>query len=249
MEWSASGVVLTARPHGENAVIAELFTRHHGRHLGLVRGGRSRRLRPLLQTGNTVSATWRARLADHLGTFVLEAEIFRAAAVMDDPATLAALSSVCSLAGLVPERQSYEPLYDALVVVLDSLGDNKIWPALVVRWELGLLEMLGYGLDLSRCAGTGATENLVFVSPKSGRAVSAGAGAVYKDKLLALPSFLLGPGATKTPDKNAVMDGFKLTGYFLARHVFQPRGLAMPDARTRMMEYLSTTRGNRSAGG
>ncbi len=243
MEWSQTGVVLSARPHGETSAIVELFTRDRGRHLGLVRGGRGRRLRAVLQIGNSVNATWRARLEDHLGTYTLEAETYRAAKLIDDPLELEGLSNLCALAGLLPERHPYEQLYDATVLVLEALETEHIWPALMVRWEMGLLEVLGFVLDLTKCAGTGATENLIYVSPKSGRAVSAKAGEPYKDRLLNLPQFLVnGAGGLEelaSPTPKDVLDGFALTGFFLNLHVFDPRGLKAPLARGRMIERIS----------
>lgn len=239
MEWQNKGVVLSVEPHGETSAIISLFTRDYGRHMGLVRGGRSRRLRAVLQTGNSVLATWRARLEDHLGAFTLEPDLFRAAGVIDDALKLNALSSLCALAGLLPERHPYQPLHDAFLLVLDALDDDDLWPALAVRWEMGLLETLGFGLDLLECAGTGTRDNLIYVSPKSGRAVSAEAGEPYKEKLLALPGFLSHDGARASGvERQDVLDGFVLTGYFLDQHVFQPRGLKVPQARGRMLERL-----------
>src|SRR5690606_18447424 len=172
MEWSEEGVVLVTRRHGESSVILELFTRDRGRHLGPVRGGRSRRLRSALQPGNTVIATWRARLDEHLGNYTVEPAVQRAAMVIDHGLKLAGLSTLTAMAQLIPEREAHERLFDAFQIVLDAFEDDAIWPALLVRWELGLLEELGFGLDLGTCAATGSQRDLVYVSPKSGRAVS-----------------------------------------------------------------------------
>ena len=228
MEWSDEGVILGVRPHGETGAVLELFTRAHGRHLGLVHGGRSRKLRPVLQTGNHVDATWKARLADNLGHFTLELRKGFAAGVMDDAAALAALTSIAALTRLLPERDPHPNLYEVTLFVLGFLDERAVWPALVVRWELALLEELGFGLDLASCAATGKTTDLVYVSPKSGRAVSAEAGEPYKDRLLALPAFLRA-GATGAVTEEDLRAGFALTGHFLDARVLRPRDMA--DAR------------------
>ena len=177
MQWSDEGIVLSSRAHGETSAIAELLTRDHGRHLGLVRGGRSKRLRPVLQAGNLVQASWRARLSEHLGSYTLELEEAYAARIFDERAALAGLNTLSALARLLPEREPHAPLYDATRVVLSALSEGDHWPALLVRWEMGLLNELGFGLDLDACAATGETDDLVYVSPKTGRAVSRKAGA------------------------------------------------------------------------
>ncbi|MDP9137671.1 MAG: DNA repair protein RecO [Pseudomonadota bacterium] len=236
MQWSEEGIVLGARRHGETAVVLELLTPRHGRSLGLVRGGRSRALRVVLQPGNSVLATWRARLEEHLGLYVVEPGTLRAAGLIDSPFKLAGLTTMMALSGLLPEREPHPRLYEATFLVLERLTDDAIWPALLVRWELGLLEELGFGLDLARCAATGTTEALCYVSPRTGRAVSNGAGEAYRDKLLRLPGFLL--DAARTPDRAQVRDGFALTGHFLERHLLAPRGLAMPEARSRILARL-----------
>ena len=237
MEWSDEGVILSVRPHGETGAVRELFTRAHGRHLGLVHGGRSRKLRPILQTGNHIDATWKARLSDHLGHFAIELRRGFAAVVMDDAAALAALTSLAALSRLLPERDPHPNLYEVTLFVLGFLDERSVWPALLVRWELALLEELGFGLDLASCAATGQTNELVYVSPKSGRAVSAAAGEPYKGRLLSLPAFLRrGPAGDVTLED--VRAGFALTGHFLAARVFRPRDLAMPQARLRLLSYL-----------
>jgi DNA repair protein RecO (recombination protein O) len=237
MQWSDEGVILSVRPHGETGAVLELFTRGHGRHLGLVHGGRSRKLRPILQVGNHIDATWKARLADNLGHFAVELRRGFAAHVMEDAAALAALTSMAELARLLPERDPHPNLYEVTLFVLGFLDERQAWPALVVRWELVLLDELGFGLDLASCAATGATSDLVYVSPKSGRAVSAEAGAPYKDRLLALPAFLRGstPGSVTPEDVRA---GFALTGHFLTARVLGPRDLGLSDARGRLLSYL-----------
>jgi DNA repair protein RecO (recombination protein O) len=237
MQWSDEGVVLGVRPHGEAAAVLELFTRRHGRHLGLVHGGRSRRLRPVLQVGNHVDAGWKARLVDNLGHFTLELRKGFAAMLMEDAAALAAMTSMAALARLLPERDPHPNLFEVTLFVLGFLDDRAVWPALIVRWELALLEEMGFGLDLASCAATGTNADLIYVSPKSGRAVSTGAGEPYKDRLLTLPAFLRAgaPGHVSSADVEA---GLALTGHFLETRLLTPQGLRMPDARVRLLTYL-----------
>jgi len=237
MDWSDEGIFLSAKPLGEANAVAELFTLGHGRHLGLVRGGRSRRLRPLLQSGNRLRVTWRARLSEHLGGFNLEPIDAHAARVLDDASALAAIGSLAGLARLLPERDPHPALYAASLNVLSAFDDPKLWPALLVRWELQLLQELGFGLDLSECAATGDEAELVYVSPRSGRAVSREAGRPYEGKLLKLPAFLRENAATV--DASDLVAGFALTGHFLERDVLTPHGLAMPQARGRLVELLT----------
>jgi DNA repair protein RecO (recombination protein O) len=238
MQWSEEAVVLAVRRHGETSAIADVLTRAHGRHLGLVRGGRSRKSRPVLQPGNLVLASWRARLEDQLGTFTVEPVEMRAAGLMSDPFKLAGLSTLTGLSQVLPEREPHPRLYDALAVALAALDDDAVWPAVLVRYELGLLDELGFGLDLTCCAATGATDDLAYVSPRSGRAVSAAAGAPYRDRLFALPAFLRQPDAGP-PMPHEVVAGLRLTGHFLHRHVLQPRDLAAPGARALVIERLA----------
>jgi DNA repair protein RecO (recombination protein O) len=238
MEWKDEGIVLAVRRHGETSAIVEILTATHGRSLGLVRGGRSRQLRPILQPGNIVLATWRARLEEHLGNFALEPLELKAGLLIDEAMQLAALTTLTAEAQLLPEREPHPRLYEAMRVVLDALEDADTWPALLVRWELGLLDELGFGLDLTRCAATGSLEDLIYVSPKTGRAVSRAAGLAYRDRLLALPAFLKGSQAG-TPGQTDVADGLKLTGFFLDRHVFGPRSVAAPESRHWIMTHLT----------
>jgi DNA repair protein RecO (recombination protein O) len=237
MEWNEEGVVLAVRRHGETSAIIEILTRGHGRSLGLVRGGNSRALRPVLQPGNSVLATWRARLEDHLGVFTVELTAPRAARLMDDAFRLAGLSTVTGLALLLPEREPHPRIYDATMLLLAGLEEDAIWPALLARWELGLLDELGFGLDLGRCAATGSNQALAYVSPKSGRAVSLQAGEPYRERLLRLPAFLTEAGGP--PSAADVADGLKLTGFFLERHILGPRGLNAPGAREAIMARLA----------
>jgi DNA repair protein RecO (recombination protein O) len=235
MQWSDEGVVLGARKHGESGVILELMTREHGRHLGLVRGGRSTKLQAVLQPGNSLHATWRARLDEQLGTFQVEAENLRAARFISSPLALYGLATLSPLLRFLPERDPHAALYEMLTLLVDHLDDNDIAPVLFVRFELAILAELGFGLDLTRCAATGATEDLVYVSPKSGRAVSGAAGAPYRDRLLALPGFLVGRSTANRPSIGDVRAGFALTDFFLHQHVFEPRGQAAPEERARFV--------------
>lgn len=238
MQWTDEGIVLSVRPHGETAAIVDLWTRAHGRHMGLVYGGRSRRLRPILQAGNHVDAIWKARLADQLGSMNVEMRRAFAAETLDDPQALMALSSITTLTGLLPERDPHPNLYEITLFVLGFLNDPTVWPALLVRWELALLDELGFGLDLSQCAATGANDQLIYVSPKSGRAVSASAGEPYRDKLLALPQFLTKQrsGPVTTQDIHL---GFALTGHFIEKYLLLPKGQTLPASRMRLVAQLA----------
>ncbi len=233
MDWSDEGIVLSARPHGESAALLVLLTRAHGRHAGLVRGGQGRRMRGLLEPGNRVAAEWRARLAEHLGSYTLDPIASHAAGLLDDPARLNALTAaaaVCDKA--LPEREPHPAAYEGFLALLAALeGDH--WAEAYVVWELGLLSELGFGLDLSGCAGGGANDQLAYVSPKSGRAVSLAAGEPYKDRLLPLPGFLVGRGAGGPAE---VAQGLRLTGHFLAHQVFGPQHQPLPPARERLAE-------------
>jgi len=232
MEWTDEGIVLGVRRHGESSAIVELLTRSHGRHLGLVRGGASSRMRPLLQPGNTVSAVWRARLDEHLGTYVLEGTRMRAATLLGASHAAYGVTHLASLARLLPERDPHEDIYEMLEQTLedfDSAGEAAIH---LIRFELAMLTELGFGLDLTTCAATGATTELIYVSPKSGGAVSRQAGEPWRDKLLRLPPFLRedSQGEDGCSEQDLV-DGFELTGRFLLRHVLEPRGQKHSDAR------------------
>jgi DNA repair protein RecO (recombination protein O) len=228
MDWSDEGIFLSAKPLGEANVVAEIFTLGHGRHLGLVRGGRSRRMRPLLQPGNLLRVIWRARLSEHLGGFNVELIEAHAARVLDDKLALAAIGSLTGLTRLLPERDPHPALYAATLHILRSLDAPSAWPADLVRWELQLLQELGFG--------TGADRDLAYVSPRSGRAVSREAGEPYGGKLLALPAFLLDEVVPASPSD--VVSGLALTGYFLERDVLAPHGLVLPQGRERLIALL-----------
>ena len=236
MDWESEGYILSVKKHGETSAIIDVFTPDKGRHLGLVRGGVSRRSRPVLQPGNKVKVAWRGRLSEHLGAYTVEALSARAAELMDDRLSLSGLNAICAVAReCLPEREPHIDVYRALEVLIENLHDPEIWPALYVRWEAGLLTAMGYGLDLKSCAATGVNDNLTHVSPRSGRAVSASAAEPYKDKLLTLPGFLLGRPYAPLAD---VADGLSLTGYFLETRVQWGVNKTLPEARTRMIERL-----------
>lgn len=236
MDWRDEGVLLTVRRHGESAAIIDCFTLAHGRHSGVVRGGASRKMAPLLQPGAQLSLEWRARLAEHLGAYRVELERSRAGAVISDGDALAALGSVAALlSAYLPEREPHPQLYNATVGLLDSLGADPGWPAAYVGWELALLSDLGFPLDLSACAATGGTTDLTWVSPKTGRAVSRAAGAPYAERLLPLPGFLAG-GEMAEAD---IPQALRLTGYFLKHWVAPSVGAhAPPPARDRLEARL-----------
>jgi DNA repair protein RecO (recombination protein O) len=236
MEWRDEGVVLAVRTHGETSAIAEIFTLDHGRCLGLVRGGRSRHMRPVLQAGNLVSIVWRARLEEHLGNFTLEPVSLRAGFIIENALRLTGLGSLTALAQVLPEREPHPKLYHAMRIVLEAIDHDELWPALMVRWEMGLLDELGFGLDLSKCASTGQVDDLVYVSPRTGKAVSRGAGTPYHGRLFGLPDFLKGGSKASVSDVQA---GFKLTGFFLERHVFGPRNSGIPQARMMLEQALA----------
>lgn len=237
MEWRDEGIILGTRRHGETSAILEVMTRTHGRHLGMVRGGRSRKQQPVLQPGNRVDLLWRARLDEHLGTFQAEPIELNAARFFDSATAVYGLQTLAAHLRLLPERDPHRNLYDTLMLMLEHLDEPASAGELVVRFEMLILDELGFGLDLSCCAATGSTEDLVYISPKSGRAVSRAAGAPWQDKMLPLPAFLhRGSGLRAGPAE--IEDAFRLTGFFLSRHVYEPRGLSEPEARTGLISAL-----------
>jgi DNA repair protein RecO (recombination protein O) len=235
MDWRDSGFVLTARRHGESAAIVELLTEAHGRRAGLVRGGQSPKRRALLQPGNLVAASWRGRLPEHLGAFEIELLRAHAAGLIDDPDRLAALSSAAALIVLaLPEHEPHGDVFHGLSRLIAAL-DSTDWPARYVAWECALLAALGFGLDLTACAATGINDDLAYVSPRSGRAVSRSAGAPYHDKLLPLPAFLWRDVPAEGAD---IVAGLTLTGHFLHHHLLEPQGRLLPEARARLADRL-----------
>jgi DNA repair protein RecO (recombination protein O) len=234
MEWTDEGIVLGSRRHGEANAILELMTPGHGRHLGLVRGGAGTRLRPTLQPGNTVRATWRARLDEHLGLYAVEGLRLRAAELLGMSYALYGVTHLAALCRLLPERDPHPLVHADLAALLERMDDPIAVAVAVARFELKLLAELGFGLDLERCAATGEAGDLGYVSPKSGRAVSRRAGEPWHDRLLRLPAFLLDETPAR-PAAGELADGFAVTGFFLGRYVFEPRGQRAPDARERFI--------------
>jgi DNA repair protein RecO (recombination protein O) len=237
MEWRDEGFVLAARPHGESAAILEVFTPSQGRHAGVLRGGVSRKFRPHLQPGTQLDLTWRARLEDHIGSFTIEPLRARTAAAMGSRQALAGLGAVCALLSFcLPEREAHPALYTRSEQLLDLLGQDEIWPLAYLRWEMALLEELGFGLDLSACAATGVNEELVYVSPRSGRAVSRQAAGVWADRMLPLPEVMLGRGEAEDAE---IAQALRTTGHFLANKLAPALGARpLPEARARLVDLL-----------
>jgi DNA repair protein RecO (recombination protein O) len=233
MQWTDEGIVLGVRRHGETSVILELMTHERGRHLGLVRGGTGRQLRGVLQPGNSLRATWRARLDEHLGNYAVEGINLRAAEFLAAAHAVHGVTHLAALCRLLAEREPHARIHGALEAILDALDDRSAVAPMIARFELAFLAELGFGLDLASCAATDATADLIYVSPRSGRAVSRAGGEAYRDKLMRLPGFL---GRDDEPASAAdIADAFALTGFFLERRAFAPRGLALPDARARFV--------------
>jgi DNA repair protein RecO (recombination protein O) len=237
MEFEDDAFVLSARAHGETGAIVELLTGMHGRYVAHVAGGASRRLKPVLQPGARVMARYRARTSDQLGAASLESLTEGPAALFDDPAGLAGLAAAAAVAaGALPEREPHPGAFLAFEALTGALALSEIWPAVFVRFEAGLLEEVGFGLDLSKCAATGSTDDLVYVSPRTGRAVSRTAGEPYKDRLLSLPPFML---SAQSPLRTGdVAAGLDLTGHFLEQFVFGPLNRPLPPARMWLIDRL-----------
>lgn len=244
MEFTDDAIVLSVRPHGETNAILETLTRGHGRHLGLVRGGASRRQKPVLQPGNSIQVHWRARLNEHLGTFTAEPLKARAGDLLESREALTGVNAIAAMiSAALPEREIHAPVFAATDVLLDAVGaaDFAHWGPLYVRWEAGLLDDLGFGLDLSQCAATGTLDDLIYVSPRTGRAVSRAAGAPYRERLFALPPFLLG-SQNAEPGFADIAAGLRLTGHFLLDRVLAPHGREMPPARLRLDALATESR-------
>jgi DNA repair protein RecO (recombination protein O) len=238
MNWSGPAIILSARAHGEGAAIVQVFAREAGRTAGLVHGRRNKTA--LLQPGNLVEASWRARLEEHLGVMTLEIAAARTADALADRAALAALNAACSIAlTALPERDPHPQVFDALDLVLSHLGDRTVWPALYVRWEVGLLSELGFRLELDACAMTGTREDLVYVSPTTGKAASRAAGAPYAERLLALPKFLANGDLGNGPSWADIAEGLALTGHFLDKRLYAAHNAAPPEARGRLVDEIT----------
>ncbi len=238
MEWQGTGVIISVRKHGETSTIVDVLTETHGRHAGLVRGGAGRKLAPILQPGTQVDVEWRARLEDHLGNYNIEPTQSRAT-ILSDRLALSAMGSVCALVNFAfPERMALPRLYIATVDLFDQMAAGGAWLSDYALWEYALLEELGYGLDLDSCAATGVQQDLIYVSPKSGRAVSRAAGADWADRMLPLPRFLRSQTATK--EATEVLDALRTTGHFLECRLATALGnRALPDARARFLAVLT----------
>ena len=241
MQWRGQGILLSVRRHGETSAIIEVFTPEQGRHAGVVRGGTSRKIAPILQPGAQLDVAWWARLDNHIGTFTVEPLHSRAAQVMNDRLALAGMLSVLALLRFaLPERAPQPGLYARSLALLDMLGQSDLWPLAYLRWEQALLDDMGFGLDLGACAVTGATTDLAYVSPKSGRAVSRAGAGEWASLLLPLPACLLGQGVGDLDD---VMQGLQVTGHFLLHHLAPGLGAsALPDARLRFVDALARRR-------
>ncbi|MGX1305493.1 DNA repair protein RecO (recombination protein O) [Amorphus suaedae] len=239
MEWHDEGIVLATRPFGETSVILDVLTREHGRSAGLVRGGQSRRMRPSLQPGNTLSLTWRARLEDQLGNFSIELAEARAGRLMETATGTFGIQSLAGLLKLLPDRDPHPRLYEALGLVLEHLDEARGAGAIMVRFEMAYLEEAGFGLDLTSCAATGVTEDLVWVSPRTGRAVSREAGLPYAAKLLTLPGFLIDAAAPTPSTPAEVRAAFDLTGFFLEACLLGPTDKRLPPAREHFVSAVA----------
>jgi DNA repair protein RecO (recombination protein O) len=246
MQWTDEGIVLGVKRHGEASAILELMTREHGRHLGLVRGGTGRAMRPVLQTGNLVNAVWRARLDQHLGLYVIEGLNLRVGSLLTQSHAVYGVTHLAALCRLLPERDPHPTIVPMVETILDHMADSVMAGAMMVQFEMHILNELGFGLELDSCASTGSQEELVYVSPRSGRAVSRAAGEPWRDKLLRLPAFL-GEVEASEPSLQDIADGFAVTGYFLLQRVLEPRGEGFAEARDSFV--AATLAGARKMGG
>ena len=244
MEWTDRGIVLGRRRHGESAVILEVLTLEKGRHKGVVKGGTGARLRGLIEPGNEIRLTWRARLSEHIGTFTgLELRTPRAADLMASPMKLAVASAAFAIASLsLPEREPHAAIFEGLNALLEGLDSNgehpETWAAAYIAWEAELLRELGFGLDLSSCAVTGSLDGLAYVSPRTGQAVTPEGAGLYRNRLLPLPAFLTSGGRNSISAED-LRSGFALTGHFLDAHLLSPHNQALPPARARLVERFA----------
>ena len=238
IEWRDEGAIIATRPFGETSAIVEVFSAEHGRHAGVVRGGASRKAALNLQPGTQVSVVWKARLDQHLGSFTLEPLRSRAATAMADRLALAGLNAVCGLlTHVLPEREVHAPLYNRTIGLLDLLGQSEVWPLAYLRWEQALLEDMGFGMDLSACAVRGVNEDLAFVSPKTGRAVSRDGAGAWADRLLPLPPVLAGKGDASNAD---IITALGTTGFFIENRLIKSLGARpMPEARNRLLNAIA----------
>ena len=239
MRWEDEGLVIGARLFGESGLIVHVLTAERGRRAGMVYGGASKAKRALFEPGNTLRLAWEARSEDALGWFSVSEELsVRAARVLEEPTRLSAIASISALLReTLQEGDEHAGLYDATVLTLDEVVSGEVWPALYVRWEIGMLGAFGFGLDLERCAISGSNDGLTHVSPRTGRAVTASAAEDYLDRLLPLPGFLIGQGGVPEPED--IANGLRLTGHFLEHRLFAEVHRPVPDARYRLLERLA----------
>ncbi|EEB71326.1 DNA repair protein RecO [Ruegeria sp. R11] len=238
MEWRDQGILLRMRRHGEGSAIVDMFTAEHGRHAGVIRGGASRKMAPILQPGAQLDLLWRARLEDHLGSYQAELMRSRAGAALSGRLALAGLNAVTGLlAFCLPDREPHPDLYLRSERLLDLLGQDEIWPLAYLQWEMALLEELGFGLDLSCCAVSGALDELIYISPKSGRAVSRASAGEWAHRLLPLPAVMRGEGEAGTGE---ILQGLSTTGFFLEHRLAPSLGnTPLPEARGRFLDVLT----------
>lgn len=239
MDWQDEGVLIAMRAHGEASAIIEVFTAQHGRHAGVVRGGASRKQAATMQPGTQLAVTWRARLEDHIGSYTVEPVQSRAA-LMEDRLCLSGLNAICAMLRVaLPERVAHPALWRATMALLSAVEHDPDWPVVYLRWEMSLLEELGFGLDLSRCAVTGSRDNLAFVSPKTGRAVSGKGAGDWANRLFSLPQSLMGQGPAS---RDELAQGLAITGHFLGRELAEMNGRPLPEARNRLLQLLTNTK-------
>ncbi|MGH1412105.1 MAG: DNA repair protein RecO [Pelagimonas sp.] len=243
MEWRDTGIVLSTRKHGETSLILDVFTPNHGRHSGMLRGGVSRRHTPHLQPGGQLDLSWRARLEDQLGTFTIEPQRSRAATAMADRLSLSGLNTVVSLLALcLPERAPYPAFYEKTEALLDLLGQTDVWPLAYLQWEMELLREMGFGLDLNACAVTGANDHLAYISPRTGRAVTASGAGEWADRLLPLPPVMLGESPR---DDLEILTALQTTGHFVENHLgaslhdISKRATSIASAREAFMDRMT----------